>query len=190
MVKFLFLVFLSVYPRFGQAAVTVLFIENSHFVGNPDLEWEPGSKFYHVAISYKDKWLHVHPYYGVQLADLDEALGMGTGGQFVILFQRPSLTDAEVKPFLGLKFDRNFEWRDSETVYCSELVGKLLNISPLPMKFESPAWQKLGVSNIGQLGLSPDDLFAILRAEPGADWLPSLEKKRTSTCAAQLKSDL
>jgi hypothetical protein len=117
---------------------------------------EPGGRFSHIAISYQGKWLHTHPYYGVQLVMTSELEKMGQLTLVEIPRQSELLPD-ELQKYMGRPYDSGFSW-ESEGYYCSKLVGKILHLPPEPMNFSAAAWNhKLHPRD--NLGLSPDDIF-------------------------------
>jgi hypothetical protein len=121
------------------------------------VQLEPGGQFFHVAIRYKDKWLHAHTYHGVSLVEsLDRY-----GDNAVVLTNSnvPDPSDELVAKLLGRKFDFSFRWNDPESTYCTKLVAEILGVPPRPMTFAAPIWQTLPHGNSGELGLSPDELF-------------------------------
>lgn len=151
--KFLFLLFLAL-PAWSQ--VYVAFIEVRDQQGRV-LQLENNGRYAHMAISYKNLWLHSYPNRGVELItqkDL-EKIGVVT---VIKLNNQPALTQTEVSKFLGKPFDFEFSWDDGK-VYCAELVAKLLHLKPTPMQFSATFWPKSYQKLNGQLGISPDDIF-------------------------------
>ena len=139
----------------ASAQVYVAFIE----VRTPDgklVQFEPGSRFAHSAISYKGYWLHSYPPRGVELTTFDQLQKIGTV-TIVPLKNVAPLTQAEVSKYLGKPFDYYYSWND-DSIYCSELIAKLLRIKPVPMDFSAPIWPKNYKKFHGMPGMSPDGL--------------------------------
>lgn len=156
----LILLILLVFSELGFCSVSVALFE---FYNEQDqlIQLEPGGRFYHVAISTKKGWLHSHPKKGVELIRILDEIGPHR----VILTNQSlmAFTWDEIQPYLGLPFDYGYKWEDSDSTYCSKLIANLLKIDPLPMSFASDHWEKSGLDSIQELGLSPDDLFRILK---------------------------
>lgn len=148
-------------PFLVLAQVTVAFIE----MKTPDgriLQLEPGGRFAHVAISHRGRWLHVHPFRGVELVTTEEMEKMGFIAETIRLEQLAELNEGQIRELLGRKYDAQFSW-DGEKLYCSELVGKILKLTPTPMSFSAPIWSNRFRELKGSLGLSPDDIFVVLK---------------------------
>ena len=147
---------LVITPQRSFAKVQLIFLSQKTASGEL-VQFEKNGQFIHSAISFQNKWLQAHPYYGVQLVSLSEVLKMGTDSQIMTLDDVPDLTESDILPFLGKKFDRDYSW-DDDRIYCSELLAKLLNIPPKPMFFDPKLWpahyQKLN----GEPGVSPDEI--------------------------------
>lgn len=157
--KYFVLMFLM--PFYSFATVDIVFIELRSQSGQL-IQLEPNGQFAHIAISYKDGWLHSHPFRGVEVISQDALEKIGTIKMIITIQGLDSLKDTQVEKFLGKPYDAEFSWSD-EKIYCSELIGKLLNIDPQPMTFETEIWPKHTQSLRGQLGLSPDDIFQFLK---------------------------
>ncbi|MGE0632595.1 MAG: hypothetical protein AB7O96_09320 [Pseudobdellovibrionaceae bacterium] len=143
----------------GNAAVEVAFIEIRNSKGDV-VQLEPDGKFAHMAISYRNLWLHAHPAKGVEIVEREELEKLGPI-KFLATIPTPiKLDESEVKKFLGKSYDQQFSWTN-EKIYCSELIAKLLKIEPQPMSFESQVWSAKYKKLKGELGLSPDDIFKI-----------------------------
>ena len=90
---------------------------------------------------------------------------------FFLVFQSHAL--AEVKIAFIQMFDAKGqlvqlepEGRYGDKYYCSKLVGKLLDIKPLPMSFSADIWRTVvpmkdhgAPAFVTEPGLSPDDIF-------------------------------
>jgi len=143
------------------AEVKIAFIEIRYPDGQIH-QMEPGGRFSHIAISYRGKWLHTHPYRGVEAVSLEDLKKMGTVSIMIL----PSLSEISQEQFdfyNGQPYDPTFSW-DGQGYYCSELVGKILNIKPQPMDFKAEIWG--GKKKNESLGLSPDDIFRALQKAP------------------------
>ncbi len=144
----------------GAFAARVVFIEIQDSNGNR-IELEPGARFAHVAIQYGEYWLHAHSHKGVDLVTSEELAEYGS--KFTYL-GHPRLQDPDrhsVSLWVGKPFDFTYSWSNSLATYCTRLVAEVLGlpISPRPMSFVSPLWQKHLHRPIGEPGLSPDELF-------------------------------
>lgn len=147
-------------PIISNAAIEVAFIEVRDRNGKL-VQLEPDGRFAHIAISYHGKWLHSHPYRGVELVDEKELLKIGSIGETTVVSSTKDLDSTLVSALIGRPYDREFSWTN-ESYYCSELVAKLLDIPPEPMDFSSPIWPKEYQKLNGQLGSSPDDIYRAL----------------------------
>ncbi|MGZ5278793.1 MAG: hypothetical protein ACXWC9_02550 [Pseudobdellovibrionaceae bacterium] len=147
-------------PFLSLASVQVAFLETRDAKGNL-VALEPGGRFSHVAVSYQGQWLEAHPYFGVHLVSFEKLENMGTVALILNLPKMAALDPAVVQPLLGKAFDHKYSW-DGEKFYCSELVGKLLNLKPEPMIFDPALWPPEYEKSNGELGLSPDDIFSKL----------------------------
>jgi hypothetical protein len=154
------LLLLILFPLFSGAAVDVAFVEIRNYNGDL-LQLEPNGQFAHIAISYKGKWLHSHPYRGVEIVSMAELEKIGTVKEILPVFDLSELDRTLVETFLGKPYDANFSW-DDESIYCSELIGKLLRMEPEPMQFKAEVWPEQFQKFRGKLGLSPDDIYKIL----------------------------
>lgn len=139
----------------APAAVRVAFFEYYDARGKI-IEFEPGGRFGHVAIEYQGLWLHSYPHRPVEALPLAR---IGTPAVILVSDRDPSLTSAQVLPFLHLPYDLYFNWEDTNSTYCSKLIGKLLSLPPEPMTFVTEYWK--GRENLpeGEPGLSPDDVY-------------------------------
>lgn len=142
----------------------------------------------HVAISFKNQWLHAHPYYGISLSeDLTQF-----GPNYVLLenpnYPEPSVTF--VNQQLKMKFNIFAQWQSPHETYCSKLVGQALNMTPTKMRFKSKNWQRTNaLKHRGELGLSPSDLYWHVRRNLGfkkALIIPEslYKKKNLNSCAS------
>lgn len=128
------------------------------------IQLEPGGQFSHVAISYENQWLHVHPVRGVELIEsLSTLKDIGEVGEVLVVKDRPDLQSSDIENLLGLPYDFRFAWDNPKATYCSKLVGQLLEIQPSPMSFETDYWKGREPLPHGELGLSPDDIYLELR---------------------------
>lgn len=149
---FTFLLSISVYAR-----IEVAFIEVRNYHGEV-VQLEPDGQFAHIAISYKNGWLHAHPIRGVELVDRTEIEKMGLIKKIILISEQNNLNKKNVNRFLGKPYDSDFSWSDNK-IYCSELVAKLLNLKPTPMTFDSEIWLDKQSTTRDKLGLSPDDIY-------------------------------
>jgi len=164
--KFIFLLFpsfLFFLPNSSWALIQVAFIEIKKPNGRI-LQLEPNGQYAHIAISYRDKWLHAYPYTGVELISRSQLEKIGTIRSIVTISESDELEEAQIKKFLGKPYDSQFSWGD-DAIYCSELVAKLLDLKPQAMLFGSDFWPDRFQSLKEDLGLSPDDVFYILKVQ-------------------------
>lgn len=147
-------------PLAQASRVAFLEIHDAH--GNL-IQYEKGGRFGHIAISYKGGWLHAYPRFGViWVRNTKELSRFGVVAKIIELpsFSEPS--ERVVNQLLGLPYDYRYSWSNA-AFYCSELVGKILGLKPVPMDFSAPIWgmrtQKLPR---GELGLSPDYIYRVL----------------------------
>ncbi len=141
--------------------ITVAFLQ----LKTPDgqvLQFEKNGQFAHTAISYRGQWLQAHPYRGVEVVSYAKLNEMGSITKLVTVSDVPELTPDRVEKLIGKPFDRYFSW-DDDRYYCSELVGKLLNLEPEPMSFDADYWPPDYQKYQDQPGLSPDDIYRLLR---------------------------
>lgn len=160
-VKFLIVVLLSLWSKACGAQVQIAFIEMKDAQGQT-VQLEPGGHFAHIAISYRGRWLHAHPYRGVELITSAQLEKIGRVVKMT-LTSRSELTAEELVTYEGRPYDPTFSWTD-DSYYCSQLIAKILQIEPLPMNFRAPLWQ--GRKKQQGWGLSPDDIYRILQQAP------------------------
>nr|BDT27430.1 YiiX/YebB-like N1pC/P60 family cysteine hydrolase [Bacteriovorax sp. HI3] len=158
-------------PIYCFASVDIAFVEVRTHDGQL-VQLEENGRFAHVAISYKGKWLHSRPYYGVELITEEKLRKIGEL-TIVTNTNKNELEESELHKFLGKPYDNHFSWGD-ESYYCSELVAKILEIEPRPMKYNSSVWSNKYKKSRGQLGISPDDLFNKITSH--SQYYYSLEK--------------
>lgn len=131
------------------ASVKVAFFE--HRTKDGQLQpIEEGGHLYHVAIQNGEVWMNAKPYYGVH--EVSDVRVVGDLYSVIEIPFTPAMEDFERQR--GKTFNMHTDWRDVHTTYCSKLVAQILNIRPIPLK-----------KGIG-LGLSPDDLYLILKSGP------------------------
>lgn len=145
----------------ASAAVDIAFLEIYKSDGTR-LQLEPDGRFAHVAISFRGKWLHAAPQGGVQLSTQAEIERIGTITAIATLraFSEPSVDFVRMN--LGKPYDSSFDWSD-DAFYCSELVGKILNLAPMPMYFDPNLWPAEFQKYNGMPGLSPDGIYRLLQ---------------------------
>ncbi|MEK6773347.1 MAG: YiiX/YebB-like N1pC/P60 family cysteine hydrolase [Bdellovibrionota bacterium] len=157
--KFILLLFL--FPVYCFARIDVAFLELRTYDGKV-IQLEPNGQFAHIAISYQNKWLHAHPYRGVEIISTEALQKIGAIKTIITISKKNSLNESVVKSFLNTPYDSSFTW-GNDKLYCSELVAKLLNIQPQAMKFEASFWPQKFKNLRGQFGISPDDIFNFLK---------------------------
>ncbi len=150
------LFFLLLLPLQIYAHTQVAFIEMYDRSGNLII-LEPGGRYAHTAISYQGLWLQAHPWRGVELVAKNIIEQMGIIAE-VIDLPETTLEPQQVEQMIGLPFDRQYLW-DDEKIYCSELVGKLLDLETNPMFFDPQIWPAEFQHFNGKPGLSPDAAY-------------------------------
>jgi|GEM_PF-1002430 len=128
------------------------------------VQYEPGSRFGHSAMQIgnakNNLWLQSYPDEGVKLITWRE---LNSRGKVAAILEIPvDVTEAQIKPFIGKPFDFDYTWSD-DAFYCSELLGKILQIPPEPMHFNHAVWPKWYWSKEGTPGLSPDGIYQYLK---------------------------
>lgn len=141
------------------AKVEIAYIEIRNSNGKI-VQLEPNGRFAHIAIAFGNMWLHSHPYRGVELVRENDLKLIGKIYK-ISYNSADNLTDKNIAEYLNHPYDNNYLW-ERTGLYCSELVGKLLNIKPLPMSFSMPIWNQISNKSRGSLGLSPDDIYQIM----------------------------
>lgn len=142
------------------AAVDIAFIEVKDKDGKI-VQLESNGHYAHIAISYEGQWLHAYPPNGVETITQAQLEKIGRIKIILTLPEVESLSESQVKKYLGKPYDWSFSWGD-ESIYCAELIGKLLDIKPLAMSFDSRFWPPI-YRKIKGFGLSPDDIFQAIR---------------------------
>lgn len=167
------------------ATVRVAFFE----AYNPDgtlVRMEKGGRFFHAALELEDgRWLHAHPARGVEvIKDLSK---LGTQPVVLINDDYSAVKLSEVRPFEGLPFDFGYVWENTGATYCAKLIAQILGLPPLPMNFESEFWEGRRPQQPG-MGLSPDDIYALLMARDFREetWRLTCEKRLTPVMAAMV----
>lgn len=115
------------------------------------------SGFVHVAIKYQGQWLSAMPYHGVYLT---EGFNHYYHTASIIIPNIKNLSENDFRQYLGVDFNYYSDWNDPETISCSKLVGRLLNLNPKVMSF-----QPLSGGKKALMGLSPDEIFSVLSAQ-------------------------
>ena len=121
---------------------------------------EPNGQFAHIALKYKDWWYHAAPGQGVTRFKTLSESGF-SNFEIVELSFDYSLSEEDLFYFLGRPYDREFLWSDT-SIYCSELIAKLLDISPQPMYFDPRIWPSFYTEKNGLPGMSPDKIYKML----------------------------
>ncbi|WP_413570407.1 hypothetical protein ACLWBD_07565 [Bdellovibrio sp. HCB117] len=150
------LLFLAVSSSFAKTRIAFLELYDRH---GRLVQYEPGGRFAHTAIQFDDigdKWLNAYPGEGVAIVSWEDLEHRGVIAEVIEIPQDIRLS--QVKPFMGLPFDFWYSWSD-DALYCTELIGKLLNIPTHPMKFNKQVWPKNYWHLEGTLGLSPDSVY-------------------------------
>lgn len=152
------IVFLLTFSCVPASAARVVFLE-LHQNGMP-VALEPGGRFFHVAIQYREHWLQAHSHGGVSLVkDIRDY-----GDAFMVL-DNPDCADPDpafVERWLGKPFDFSYAWENPKATYCTRLVADILRVPPQPMSFAADIWKHHYHKPDGEPGLSPDKLYAEL----------------------------
>ncbi len=161
--------FLFLASSLSFAKTRIAFLQSFDQKGNP-VEYEPGGRFTHTAIQFDeigDMWLNAYPSDDVAIISLNRLQTHGTITEVIEIPQTVRME--QVTPFLGLPFDYWYSW-NSDAIYCSELIGKVLNIPTHPMHFNKKFWPKNYWKLEGTPGLSPDALYewAVKQSQPSA----------------------
>ncbi|WP_413575754.1 hypothetical protein ACLVWU_15435 [Bdellovibrio sp. HCB290] len=158
--RFWLLASILIFSSAAFAGVKVAFFEAKDSSGQL-ITMEDGGRFYHVAISVDDKWLHTHVYWGVQLIpDLHQ---LGEPALILENEKSPGLQEADLKQFLNQRYDSTYSWSNPDKTYCSKLVAQILNVAPSPMTFSGTIWRGKTSGYSRELGVSPDDLYRELK---------------------------
>lgn len=160
LLKSSFVFFVLLYHTLCLAEVEVLFVQKKDFQGNV-VRLQPHEDFYHVALVTPYGLLNARPYYGVEFLNSLDDLGY-PDYSVTVLRLSGDIKYQQYHHYLGLPYDSEFDW-DDKAIYCSELVAKILNIAPSPMRFEGDHWPRRLRDKQGLPGLSPDLLFHKLR---------------------------
>ncbi len=153
--------FLLIIGSIAEARLEVRFMELRDAHGRL-VQLEPGGRFGHVAVGIGGKWLHVHPYRGVELVNRETVEKVGCMVSSILVEHLDEPDFLTVQTWLGLPYDRDFSWKSEDAFYCSELVGKILGLEPEPMTFDPRLWPPQFQKFDGEPGLSPDDLYRLL----------------------------
>ncbi|HRK03217.1 MAG TPA: hypothetical protein PLH57_11180, partial [Oligoflexia bacterium] len=149
----------------AEAVVRVAFLTKKNAEGHLLRLHPTGHGFYHVAVSYKGRWLHAHPNGGVQISK-----SLRRFGQIAAVLEHRKLREPStrfVRKIRGLPYDPAFRWNEPESFYCSKLLAKHFRLPPTPMTFHGSHWgeyfRQLGLPKpINEVGLSPDEVYDLL----------------------------
>ncbi|AFY01224.1 Hypothetical protein Bdt_1528 [Bdellovibrio bacteriovorus str. Tiberius] len=155
------------------SAPKIAFFEARDAQGNL-VTMEKGGRYLHVAISVGDKWLHAHPYWGVQLVNL--LSDIGDPALIVTQEAAPDLTEKDIKQYLHQKYDTSYSWAAKDKTYCSKLLAQILNLPPTPMRFSGSIWKNRNSTAPTELGISPDDIYRELKWRGYRPWSNRCEK--------------
>lgn len=146
---------------FATKGVQVAFLQKRDDLGHV-IDLEPGGRgFFHVAVSYQGQWLHSHPRGGVQLSP-----DLAPFGELAAVLKSTGYTEPSteiVNSILGRPYDPYFSWGD-QAYYCSEMIAKIFQIDPKPMRFDGEYWRKYFallhiVAPSSAPGVSPDGVY-------------------------------
>lgn len=136
------------------AQMEVVFMEVKDQQGKP-VVLEADFPYAHVALFRDGRYLHAHPKTGVAWATEEEIITWGEPRVRVFLGDKIIRIPEE---WLGRGYDSGFSW-DNERFYCSELVAKILGISPEPMHFDPDLWPPSFEKLEGLPGISPGKIY-------------------------------
>ena len=151
---------ISIFLLSSLAFGRVAFLETRDSNGKLQ-QFEEDFTYTHVAIEVENRWLHAYPKRGVELITLEELQKIGTVAEYLEV-PAGAFTLGEEKRFLGKPYDAQFSWGD-EAIYCSELVGKILGIEPVPMHFPLKFWPPSYQEWEGDPGVSPGVVYRWLQ---------------------------
>lgn len=139
----------------------VLFLEVRNAKGEI-IQLEPDFPYAHVLVSVQGKWVHSHPKTGVQFIENKQIEKFGEPRE-VFEWDLSQGAVKKLKAWVGLPYDRDFHWSD-EKFYCSELVAKMLGVSPEPMHFDPKLWPPSFQELEGLPGVSPSKIYRFLKS--------------------------
>lgn len=116
--------------------------------------------YYHTAVRVDGHWWEASPYYGVHRSNHWNQILQRPGVRVLrspASFPQPSTT--KLLQVEGAPFDLHSRWGDTESFNCTELVAYALNVNHYAVPIVEEGFE------IGELGLSPDRLFAMLQAD-------------------------
>jgi hypothetical protein len=140
----------------------IAFIKAYKRDGRPII-FENDGDFVHVAIkpdsgSLKNKWIHTHPFRGVEALDSLDQIGFYRFNYKVLKVRDESVDLKFIEEVLGKNYDHDYDW-SNDSYYCSEFIAKALSLEPMPMNFDSRFWEEKYQKLNGKPGLSPMELF-------------------------------
>jgi len=149
----------------AESETQVLFLELRNGQGEV-LLLEPDFPYAHVAVQLRDgKIIHSHPRGGVQEVTYKQLGNFGTVKESVVIERETSeISNEEFEKLLGKPYDFGFSW-DNDRFYCSELVAKILGISPEPMHFDQALWPPSFWELEGKPGISPGKIYRKLKSQ-------------------------
>ena len=140
----------------GFASLEVSFLEVRNSKGEV-IQLEPDFPYAHVVISWEGRLLHSHPRTGVVWTDLKEVNQFGTVKETISIDAMEGMFQ-QIEPWMGRPYDSQFTW-GNDAFYCSELVAKVLGISPEPMHFDPNLWPEKFWELEGEPGISPGKIY-------------------------------
>lgn len=158
--KAIFALLLFSLTSFADQIVEVGFLELRHWNGSLRL-LEPDFRFAHVAVKIDGKWLHAHPARGVEYVEEAELEKVGKIGLVIRTAVPHQISAKSVSLYIGKPYDLDFSWEEG-SYYCSELVAKILGISPVPMHFDPALWPEKYLQLEGNPGISPGLVYRAL----------------------------
>ncbi|NBX76310.1 MAG: hypothetical protein EBQ92_07130 [Proteobacteria bacterium] len=139
---------------FAQLEVAFLEVKNAK---GEIVQLEPDFPYAHVVILWDDKALHSHPRTGVAWSNPSDLDQFGTIKETLSI---EPIEDFEqlIERWIGHPYDSRFSWED-DAFYCSELVAKVLGLSPEPMHFDPNLWPPSFSELEGKPGISPGKIY-------------------------------
>lgn len=148
-------------PSAASASTKVAFLESYDRNGNL-IQYAPGGRFGHSAMQIGNLWLQAYPHEGVKLITWQE---LNHRGKVAAILEIPvDIRPEQFQKYIGKPFDFDYSWTD-DAFYCSELLGKILNIPTEPMHFNHAVWPKWYWDKENTQGLSPDGAYKYLKAK-------------------------
>ncbi|MCB0357375.1 MAG: hypothetical protein KDD40_10225 [Bdellovibrionales bacterium] len=126
------------------------------------VQLEPQGRFGHVAISYKNGW--VHSYRGRRVEWVEDLSRFGHVALIVDVEQVPENIEDNLIEQFGKPYSLESEWEDPNATHCAKLVGQVLELAAKPTNWSTSFWQFNPLKKYPRRSLSPDDIYEYLMA--------------------------